>query len=115
EDQSASRAGLDHGLDQRGDSRFAGTRGSATVVVGPAKSGRDSIGGLSRRAIDGVLQPADGRTAAAQAGAVISGDGERTEPNRQRSGAPKKEAAGGHRHRVEGGQGAGAIQDGQAL
>src|SRR5437660_2361194 len=113
--QGSSPDGLDHRLDQWGDSRFAGRGIFTTLAVRRAEFGGDRIAGISRRAIDGLLQPFAGRRAETQTRGVIGGDGERAGPNRERSGAPQEEAIDGDRDCFEGGQGAGALQDGQTL
>ena len=58
---------------------------SLTLVIGQAESGGDSIAGISRRALDGLLQPSAGRGAATQARGVIGGDRESVDQNRERS------------------------------
>src|SRR5437660_6520284 len=97
------------------DSRFAGRGIVTTLAVRRAESGGDRIAGISRRAVDGVLQPFAGRGAETQTRGVIGGDGESADPNRERGGAPQEEAVDGDRDCFEGGQGAGALQDGQTL
>ena len=63
-----------------GDSRFAGRGSFTTLVVRREESGGGAIAGISRRAVDGLLQPFAGRKAETQARGVIRGDGESAEP-----------------------------------
>src|SRR4029077_7627379 len=56
-----------------------------------------------------------GRRARAQAAGVAGSDGERAGEDHEGSGAAKEEASEGGGDRAEGGEGAGALQDGQAL
>src|SRR5205807_6693356 len=113
--QSASRDGLDHGLDQCGDPRIAGRGIVATLVVRREESGRDPIAGISRGAVDGLLQPFAGGRTERQAGGVVDGDREGAGENRKSSGTTHEEADDDDRDCFEGGQGAGTLQDRQTL
>jgi ribosomal protein L35 len=64
---------------------------------------------------DGLPQSIVGRRARAQARGAIASDGESTDQGQQASRATKEEAPEGSRDCAEGRQGAGALQDGQAL
>src|SRR5438132_4514574 len=107
--------GMDHGADEHGDSRAAEAGGLATVVLGREESGRDHGVGLSRRAADGVSQPGAGGAAQAETAGLTGSHGEEFGEDQPGSDAAKEEAIHGRGDWCEGGEGAGTLQNGQAL
>ena len=111
----AARHGLDHRLDEWGDSHLGGEGGLATLLARPAESGRDRFPRLSWRKAGGLPQPAAGRGARPQAPSLAGSDGEEFDQDRQGRGPAQEEAADGGGDRAEGGQGPGPLQGGQAF
>src|SRR6516225_11622814 len=107
--------GLDHRPEERGDSGFGQAGSAAALPVGREESGRDYLTRLSRRATDGLLQSAVGGRAGAQAAGVAGSYREGVDEDQPGSGAAEEEAAEGVGDCPQGGQGAGALQGGQAL
>ncbi len=79
------------------------------------ESGRNYGTGLSRRTAHGVSQPGARGAALAEAAGLAGSHGEELGEDPQRSGAAEEEAIHGRGDWHEGGEGAGTLQNGQAL